>query len=59
MPDEQINKAKPLCSYAEAGDKTIREILQWSILKCDKPEVTDEVQKLCSRLKMLVSNPNW
>jgi hypothetical protein len=45
----------PMCHFKDAGDKTIREIMSWSIMEWKDPAVTDEIQKLGTRLKLLIT----
>jgi hypothetical protein len=44
-----------LCHLKDAGEKTIREIMRWSVQECADAEATDEIQRLGTRLKLLVS----
>lgn len=49
------NMDQPLCSYNEAGNQTIRDIIKWSAQECKDPDKTKEIQDLASRLKLLIS----
>jgi hypothetical protein len=50
-------KEEGLCHYKDAGNFTLRDILAWSIMECDDPQVTDEIQQISARLKLLISKP--
>lgn len=48
----------PLCSFRDAGNVTITEALRWSIMECDDPDITSEVQRLGTKLKLFISGHN-
>lgn len=48
----------PLCSYRDAGNVTITEAMRWSIMECDDPDITSEVQRIGGKLKLLISGHN-
>lgn len=44
-----------MCSFKDSSDKTIREIMRWSVMECRDADLTEEIQQLGSRLTLLVS----
>ena len=49
----------PMCHFRDADSKTIREIMRWSVMECPELELTNEIQQLGTRLKLLISRqPN-
>lgn len=51
-----ISQRNGMCHFKDAGKQTIQEILRWSIMECKNPHLTDEIQRLCTDLKLLISN---
>ena len=48
-----------MCHFKDSSDKTIREIMRWSIMECSDPELTDEIQRLGTKIKLAISRqPN-
>jgi len=48
-----------MCHFKDAGNKTIMQIMRWSVMECHDPELTDEIQRLGTKLKLLISRkPN-
>ena len=48
-------KNKALTSYRYSGKFTLQEILKWSVMGCDDIDKTVEIQKLVTKLKLLIS----
>lgn len=53
--DEGGSSHVPMCRFQDASTKTIRQIMRWSIMECTDPDVTDEIQRLGTRLMLLIS----
>ena len=45
-----------MCLFKDAGSQTITQIMRWSIMECTDPELTEEIQRLGARIKLLISH---
>lgn len=44
-----------MCHFRDAGNKTITEIMRWSVMECEDQDLRDQIQDLGTKLKLLIS----